>query len=314
MTTAAPPRGEAAFRAAEERLWQAHGATPTEHRVRLARNGDTKVRVQEVGAGEPIVFIHGANTSGSSWIALAARLAGFRCLVVDRPGTGLSGRLAGELDGGRIGRLGDTFVGDLLDGLGLERAHVVATSLGGYLSLRSAAAEPGRVDRMVQFSWPVGAPTSWVPWLMRISATPGLGRLVASLPPSLRSVRMTFRQIGHGPSLADGRIRTEDLETYLALLRHTPTLREDQRLARVLVSPLRGLGRARLSEALLQSVRAPTHFVWGADDPFGGPEIARRLVAILPGASLEIVPGAGHAPWLDELDHCADAVRSHLAG
>lgn len=314
MTTAAPPRGEAAYRAAEARLWRTHGATPTERRIRLARNGDVEVRVQEVGAGEPIVFIHGANTSGSSWIALGARLAGFRCLVLDRPGTGLSGRLAGEVDARRIERLGDTFVGDVLDALGIERAHVVVTSLGGYLALRSAAAEPSRFGRMVQFSWPVGAPTTWVPWLMRIAATPGLGRLVASLPPSERSVRMTFRQIGHGPSLADGRITAEDLETYLALLRHTPTLREDQRLARVLVSPLRGLSSARLPEALLGSVRAPTHFVWGEHDPFGGLEIARRLVHLLPEASLEIVPGAGHAPWLDELDHCADAVRSHLAG
>jgi pimeloyl-ACP methyl ester carboxylesterase len=311
MKDAAPSRGEAVYRAAEMRLWNAYGATPTEHRVLLARNA-VDVRIQQFGSGKPVVFIHGANTSGSSWVALAAQLGGFRCLLVDRPGTGLSGRLTGEVDAGRVERLGDTFVGDLLDGLGIDRAHVIATSLGGYLAFRSAAAEPARVDRMVQFSWPVGAPTTWVPILMRIAAIPGLGRLVASLPASERSIRMTFRQIGHGASLADGRITATDLGAYLALLRHTSTLREDQRLARVLVSALRGLGQASLPESLLRSVHTPTHFVWGEHDPFGGAAVAKRLVELLPRASLEIVPGAGHAPWLDALDHCAEAVRAHL--
>ena len=220
-----------------------------------------EVRIQEVGRGPPVLFIHGANTSGVSWIALASKLTEFRCVVLDRPGTGLSAPVRGRLDVQRVKQLGDTIVGDMLDTLELDAAHVVATSLGGYLALRSAAAEPSRVERMVQFSWPVGAPTSWLPWLMRVNAIPGLGSAIARLPPSNRSVRMTFRQIGHGPSLDDGRITTEDLDTYLALLRHTSTLREDQRLAAVFVSWRHGLNRALLSHETLANVsaREPLH-------------------------------------------------------
>ena len=48
------------------------------------------LRVQELGDGPPILFIHGANTSGTSWATLAAKLPSFRCLLLDRPGTGLS--------------------------------------------------------------------------------------------------------------------------------------------------------------------------------------------------------------------------------
>jgi len=66
--------------------------------------------------------------------------------------------------------------------------------------------------------------------------------------------------------------------------------------------------------SLLADVSAPTHFTWGEHDPFGGPETARQLVDLLPNASLEIVPAAGHAPWLDELDRCAASVRLHLTG
>ena len=303
---------EADYRAAEQRLWASRGAHPTERRVDLRRTG-VEVRIQETGQGPPVLFIHGANTSGASWIALASKLSEVRCLILDRPGTGLSAPVSGRLDVQRVNQLGDTIVGDVLDALELDAAHVIATSFGGYMALRSAAAEPRRVRRMVQFSWPVGAPTTWLPWLMRVNAVPGLGSAITRLPPSKRSVRMTFRQIGHGPSLDDGRITPEDLDTYLALLRHTATLREDQRLAAVFVSWRHGLNRALLSRETLANVFAPTHFIWGEHDPFGGPETARQLVDVLPNASLEIVPSAGHAPWLDELDRCAVSVRRQLS-
>lgn len=284
---------------------------PTEHRLGLRRS-DVEVRVQEVGEGPPILFVHGANTSGASWVALASRLLDHRCLILDRPGTGLSAPLPGRLDQERVARLGDALVGDVLDALELDRAHLVATSLGGYLALRSAAAEPGRVGRIVQFSWPVGAPTDWLPWIMRVNAVPGLGSLMARLPPSDRSIRMTFRQIGHGASLSDGRITPEDLATYRALLRHTPTLREDHRLAGAFLSLRHGLNSTLLSAETLSKVVSPTRFIWGERDPFGGPEAARRVVDLLPNASLQVVANAGHAPWLDDLEGCAESVRAHL--
>ena len=304
---------EDAYRSAERRLWESRGSRPTEHRVGLRRS-DVEVRIQEVGEGSPILFIHGANTSGASWVALASKLLDHRCLILDRPGTGLSGHLRGRIDQQRVADLGDTIVGDALDALELDAADLVATSLGGYLALRSAAAEPARVRRMVQFSWPVGAPTEWLPWIMRVNAVPGLGAIIARLPPSARSVRMTFRQIGHGASLNDGRITPEDLETYLALLRHTPTLREDHRLAGAFLSWRHGLNRSLLSPETLAKVAAPTLFVWGERDPFGGLETARGIVELLPDALLRVVPDAGHAPWLDDLEGSAAAVRAHLHG
>ena len=239
---------EARYRAAEQGLWRARGVVPSERRLGLARNG-VDARIQEVGEGPPVLFIHGANTSGASWVSLASKLIDFRCLILDRPGTGLSAPIPGPLDEDRVRRLGDTLVEDVLDALGIDAAHVVATSLGGYMALRSAAAAPGRVIRMVQFSWPVGAPTSWLPWIMRINAIPGVGRLIARLPASERSVRMTFRQIGNAASLQDGRITPQDLETYLALLRDTRTLQEDQRLAAIFLSLRRGLNGMRRRRA-----------------------------------------------------------------
>lgn len=73
------------------------GADPAEQRLHLERI-DPTVRVQELGDGPPVVFLHGANTAGTSWASLASRLEGFRRIVLDRPGAGLSGALTAPLD------------------------------------------------------------------------------------------------------------------------------------------------------------------------------------------------------------------------
>lgn len=303
---------EPRYRAVEQRLWASVGVTPTERRLPLARNGVT-VRVQEVGDGPPVIFIHGANTSGLSWAALVARMQGFRCILLDRPGTGLSEPLSDPLDAESLPRLADTLVVDVLDALGLPSAHVVGNSYGGFIAFRSAAAHPDRIDRVVQFSWPVGAATDRLPIFMRLAGIPGLSRLSVALPPSERMVRFLFGSMGHGPSLSAGRLEN-DVEAYLGLLRYTDTMRNELSPARVFVSPLRGLDRFLLPDDTMRAITAPVYLLWGEKDPFGGETAARRLHALLPNAELELMPGAGHAPWLDDVEHCADVANAFLSG
>ena len=59
-------------------------------------------------------------------------------------------------------------------------------------------------------------------------------------------------------------------------------------------------------------MHTPVCFLWGEEDPFGGAEIARRFVEHLPNAELELLPGAGHAVWIDDPDRAAATVRRFL--
>ena len=305
---------EGRYRAAERRLWEWVGVTPTEQRLHLERT-DVTVRVQEVGEGVPVVFVHGASISGSSWATLTGGLTHFRCIVLDRPGTGLSDPLDMPLTPDTLPGVGDSLLVDVLDALELESAHLVATSFGGYFALRAAAAHPDRIGRMVQFSWPVGAPISRVPMIMRMSAVPLAGRLVALLPPSEWMIRMGFRQIGHAESLESGRISQEIIDWFLALQCHTDTTRQESRLTRGLLSFRHGLDdRILLSDQFLSTIRTPTRFIWGELDPFGGAATARRLVDCMPNAEFEIFEGAGHAPWLDDVERATKSVTTYLQG
>ena len=297
----------AAYRAAEAAFWASIGREPTtEHQVRLPTTG-TAVRVQEVGEGPPVLFLHGGPNTGSTWLPMLEHLHGWRCLLVDRPGTGLSAPY--PVPASNLPRIGASFVPDVLDGLGLARAHVVASSFGGHLALRSAAAHPDRFDRMVQMAAPAMIPGDQLPPFLRLMARSWVRRIMGVLPPNERANRAILRQIGHGRSLDAGRLPPAFTDWYLAMQRHTDTMRNDGEMIGSAISSIESI---RLTDELLAQVHVPTLFWWGTDDTFGGEEVASHLVEVLPDATLKMVPDAGHLPWLDDPAAAATATSTFL--
>jgi 2-hydroxy-6-oxonona-2,4-dienedioate hydrolase len=297
------------YRQVEQRLWQHAGVTPRERRVRLPRL-NVEVRVMETGDGPPALFIHGGPNAGSTWAELAAKLPHLRCLMLDRPGTGLSEPY--PADAKSLPAFADVLVSDVLDALEIERADLVVSSFGGYVALRSAAAHPDRVGRTVQMGCPGFVPGMIVPRSMKMMLLPGMSRLIPMLPPSEKEIHKSMRHLGHGKSVDEGRIAPEFIAWYMALQRDTPTMRNELAMIAAL-SSWRGFDPSlTLSEDLLSRVTSPTHFYWGEDDTFGGAEVARNLVALMPSATLELVPDSGHLPWGDDPAAAARAVMSHL--
>jgi 2-hydroxy-6-oxonona-2,4-dienedioate hydrolase len=297
---------EHAYREAERRLWETVGLEPTEHEIRLATTGTT-VRVQEVGHGEPTLFLHGGPNAGSTWAGLLQHIDGLRCLLPDRPGTGLSEPY--RLDAGNLPSFGARLVADLLDRLGLERAHLVAASFGSPLALRAAAATPDRVDRMVHYSCPAMVPGDSLPPFFRLMRFALVRRALGALPPSPRANRAMFRQLGHARTVAEGRIPAWFEDWYPALQRHTDTARNDGELIGRLIPAHEEL---RLREDLLADVKAPTLFLWGEEDPFGGEAVARRLVGAMPNAELRMIPNTGHLPPVDFPEMLGEATTAFL--
>lgn len=287
---------EARYREVERRLWAHVGITPTEQRVRLACTG-TMVRVLEVGEGPPVLFIHGSPNAGSTWAPIIPSCSGFRCLIVDRPGTGLSDDH--QLTRG-IAQVADRFVGDLLDALDVPRAHIVGSSFGGFLALRSAAATPQRIGRMVQMSCPPFVAGMTVPPFMRGVANPFICWLVPKLPPTKGNNLKVLRELGHGASLDAGRIPEIFHDWYLALQRDTHLMRNEIPLIAASTSGKGIDPETALDAAVLAAVQSPTLFLWGEADGFGGPTVARGVVDAMPHATLELFPGFGHLPWMDD--------------
>ncbi|HEX9644908.1 MAG TPA: hypothetical protein VGC11_13035 [Acidimicrobiia bacterium] len=64
----------------EAALWASFGASPVERYVDV---GPSRVhhRVQELGAGPPLLFVHGSSITGTCFAPLVAQLDDHRCLL-----------------------------------------------------------------------------------------------------------------------------------------------------------------------------------------------------------------------------------------
>lgn len=313
--TLGPMDDETSYREAENRYWAFVGVTPREGWHEHPRTG-TRVRVQVVGDGPPVLFLHGVNTAGTVWAPLAARLAGFRCLLVDRPGCGLSEPVPGPAaDVAAFDVFAREFTVGVLDAMALRTAHLVATSLGGYHALQTAAAHPQRVDGVVQMGWSVGAPNGHLPFVMRLGGSRRLGRLMARMPTPRAAVVPMLRRIGLRQAVEAGRVPAEMVDWFHALLTRTPTMRNELDGSPPIIHPRHGMNDSiLLSDEVLSKVRVPVTFLWGDEDPFGDATVAREFAARVPGSRLVAIPDAGHAVWMDDLDGVAGATSRSLTG
>ena len=69
-------------------MWQRYGLEPDERFLDLDAPA-AHLRVLGVGSGEPVLFVHGTVGPGG-WASLISGLPGFRSIVLERPGWGLS--------------------------------------------------------------------------------------------------------------------------------------------------------------------------------------------------------------------------------
>jgi pimeloyl-ACP methyl ester carboxylesterase len=119
---------------------------PYQSRIVQTQLGPTHVLISGEPEAEPMVLLHGRGDSALIWIKLITRFsAHFRTYAIDLPGyPGKSGprRLAS------IGSSTADWLAQALNGLDVGAAHVLGTSLGGWVALKFAVNYPGRVSRL----------------------------------------------------------------------------------------------------------------------------------------------------------------------
>jgi pimeloyl-ACP methyl ester carboxylesterase len=158
-------------------------AEGVEHRF-VEANG---IRMHVAEAGSPdapaVLLLHGWPQHWYMWRRVMKDLAeDYRLLAPDLRGFGWT-----EAPG--HGYDGETFAADqvaLLDGLELDRAHVVGHDWGGWTAVLLGILHADRVDRMVVCNaphpWPRLSPRlameAWRSWYTWVIAIPGLGRRV----------------------------------------------------------------------------------------------------------------------------------------
>jgi len=300
----------ARYRQAERALWEHYGLEPAERFVEVG-SPPVRIRVVEVGSGPPVLFAHGTAGNGPAFAALMKELADYRCLLMDRPGWGLSSAIQYSAD--TFGPVVADLQRDVLDALGVEHADVVGHSIGGVFALRLALHHPARVGHVVLLGAGPMVQEVNAPTLIRLIASP-LGAVLLRLIRRRGPTTSMVRGSGHGASVDDGRIPDVFIEWRTAVNRETASMRHERAMVRALVGRRGWRPGLTFSDAELAAIAQPTLMLYGTADSVGSPSIWRRVMDVLPKGRLSIVEGAGHMLWLDEPSRVAMEMRAFLAG
>ncbi len=263
--------------------------THLETRERTIDVGHREIFITEAGEGAPVVLLHGGGP-GATGMSNYSRNLGplaehFRVIVPDMPGYGRSTKGVDRSD--PFGDLALS-VRELLDALGIPRAHLVGNSYCGAAALRLAMDRPDRVDRLVLMG-PGGIGTT------RALPTKGLNTLLdyyGGQGPTRDKLATFIREylVSDGDAIPDELIDLRFQASIDPAVIADPPLRRPSGPA-----ALRTLWRMDLTrDRRLASVAAPTLVVWGAEDKVNRPSGGQMLVDAMPDCDLYLAARAGH--------------------
>lgn len=259
-----------------------------------------KLQLRTLGAGEPLLMLHGFMGASSSWgEQLLAVLAGdYQVIALDLLGHGQSDKATQPARYAIAEIVAD--ICDVLNALHIRRTHLLGYSMGGRVALACAVLAPERVKRLVLES-----------------SSPGLASRLErqARQQSDEALAKRLEARGMEPFVDDW----EKLPLFASQRRLPEALRRQIRAVRLTNDPLalaaclRGLGTGVQPSfwRALPTISHPTRLLCGAeDDKFVA--INRKMLRALPEAHLDIIPDTGHTVHLEQPEAWLRAVRQHL--
>jgi 3-oxoadipate enol-lactonase len=238
-------------------------------------------------AGVPILFLHGVGSDKSVWRPQLDHFGRTRSAVaIDYPGYGESAFVP---DATRDDFADAAFAA--LDAMEIGEAHICGLSLGGVVALAMAARRPDRCRSLILADSFAVHPDGQAIYDRSVAASRAMSMraLAEARAPSL---------LGKG---ADDSIKTEVIDTMSGIDA------EAYRLGAAAVWLADQRDRAA-------AVRAPTLVLVGDEDRITPPALSEELAALIPGARLTVIAGAGHLANIEQPDAFNAAVHGFLAG
>lgn len=248
-----------------------------------------KLSHEVTGDGPPILLMMGLGYARWGWGPLTPLLAErFRVITYDNRGIGESDVPPGPYT---TRDLAEDAAG-VLDAVGLDRAHVVATSLGGMAAQQLALEYPERVDRLVLACTTPGGDHAYpMP-----AQTIALMQEAGALAPDVAMRRFV-----------ENALASDQLVDEITELRLTnppdPVGWQAQAAAGVTHDAFDRLGE----------IRAPTLVLHGSEDVVVDPRNSELLAERIPDARLELLEGAGHLFFWEQPERTATLIEEFLA-
>lgn len=237
------------------------------------------IRWTKVGAGPPVVLLHGTPYSSQIFEGIVSTLVEHReVFLFDHLGYGQSEQQAGQdlsiaAQGRRFARL--------LEHWGLDAPSVVATDIGGAIALRALLLEGAAFADLLLFDAVTGG--SWERGLFALmlehsevfEALPGYAHRALVAAHMQNATEQGFRP-GVLDALLDPWVGAEGQAAYYRQYRQLRQTDTEE------------------YEHLLQAISAPVRVLWGRQDRILPPQYAEWIAARIPRAPLTWQDNAGH--------------------
>jgi pimeloyl-ACP methyl ester carboxylesterase len=250
-----------------------------------------RTRVIECGDGEALILLHGGGGHAEAFSKNIVRLGlHFRVMAIDMLWHGLSSKPPFS---GEPSRWYADQVIDVLDTLGIDRAHVEGEAIGGTVALYMGMHHGNRLGKLVLTNaggvrFKEGSVED-----RRTSTAQYRSAASAAIETTTReTVRKRFEQLFVTPAevtdeLVEVRYRfysdRETNEAQAALRRHPNDNWEEEEVA---------------------TIRTPTLVFVGDHVPMNGPDAGRRLAGLIPGATFHLLENSGiWAQWEQAEEH-----------
>ncbi len=236
----------------------------------------TSIDYDVQGDGPPLILIGGLGFGRWAWFRqVPAFSRHFKTITFDARGER-------DLDRGVTDLAADAVA--LLDHLRVGKAHVLGTSLGGFVAQELALLRPDLVDRLVLVgtSYGSGGPETMSPW--------ALADMIGS--PSLNAERAVRQGLETATSEAYRAGNPEEFERVVSWrLADSPSLSTyyEQMRAGARFDLSRDVGR----------ITSPVLVIHGAEDRFVPVANAAALKEEIPGARLRVLEDAGHLVFIE---------------
>lgn len=252
-----------------------------------ADSSGVKLWFKDEGVGPPVLLLHELGSDVRQWRSAFGGLARFRCIAPSARGYPPSDVPEESAGYGWEQQVADALA--VLDAAGINRAVVVGWSMGAYTALQLLRLHPVRVAAVVAVG--VGSGSA-------AAEQEGFRKDMLDLARAWESARFDegpAKMAGMPGRQALRRRRPQAFAAWLSdLATHSP-----EGMART----CRGFQAARPSlEDFAEAwagIRAPVMLVVGSEDAACLPA-TRWLAQTIPGARLEVLEGAGHAPMLED--------------
>ncbi|MBE2202552.1 MAG: alpha/beta fold hydrolase [Anaerolinea sp.] len=252
------------------------------------------------GSGAPLLLISGLGYNQWQWHKMVPGLAEqFQVITFDNRGVGQTDKPAGPYS---AALLAADAVG-LLQALGIERAHVMGHSMGGFIAQEMALSYPEMVDKLILASTNFGGPRHLpitqeaMAVLMDVTSDPVTrfkNGLVVSTAPGWSE---------DNPAMIDEWLRWRVANPI------DPAAYQAQ-----MAVGLGLLAEASCFESKLPNVQAETLILFGAHDKVVPPGNADLLAAKIPHSTIHILPNAGHFFPIETPEEANGVIGGFLGG